>query len=167
MISQGRAVSSELGATDSGISLTAMDYTYIDDLVDPRVTETNALGKLTTYHYTTVAGVRKVTQVEGHASTHCEAGNQNTTYDTSGFKSSTTDWEGNQATYSYNTRGLETERIEAVGTPQQRKTVTQWHVSYRVPIQIHIFDQNNNPLKRTTNTYDTQGRRLNQTIESL
>ncbi len=163
---QGRAISSEKGSSGSGISLTTVDYTYMDDPTDPRVTVTNALGKQTTFHYTTVAGVRKVTQIEGHASTYCAAGNQNTTYDANGFKSSTTDWNGNQTTYSYNSRGLETERIEAVGTSAQRKTVTQWHTIFRLPTQIDVFDHNNTLIKRTTNTYDTQGRRLNQTIES-
>ena len=156
---QGRAIMNEhAGGADHGeISYNA----------DGTSTVTHALGMTETLRFTNVLGVAKVTAIEGDPCTSCAGQNKLTSYDTNGFLASRTDWEDNQTTFSYNTRGLEQQRIEALGTPQQRKTITQWHPTYRVPTQIDVLDKDNKPVKRTTNTYDPQGRRLNQMIESL
>jgi len=152
---QGRAISSEHAG---GVEHSTLDYTDIDDLSDPRVIVSNPLGKDTTYHVTTLFGVRKVTQVEGHASTNCVAANQNYTYDTNGNIKTVTDWENNLTEYAYNTRNLEISRFEAKGTPQQRRIQTGWHATYRVPTRIDVKDNNNNLIKRTRYGYDSLGR---------
>lgn len=63
--SLGRAISSE---HNGGAEKVAIDYTYLENATDPRSTATNVLGKQTTYHFTTVHGVRRVVRVEGHPS---------------------------------------------------------------------------------------------------
>jgi YD repeat-containing protein len=84
--------------------------------VDGSRTVTNALGKQSIYRFTTVQGSRRISAVEGQASANCLAANAAYTYDANGYPASTTDWKGNVTTYVYNSRGLETSRIEAYGT---------------------------------------------------
>ncbi len=146
--SKGLAISSEHA---NGAGAGSLDYTYLNDAVYPRVTVTNELGKQTTYHYTTIHGVRKVTQVEGHQSANCAAANQSYTYDANGFKDLVTDWEGNVTDYDHDARGLEVQRIEAKGTVQERVITTQWHPDFRLPTKI------TEPDRVIDFTYDAQG----------
>lgn len=148
---QGRAISSQHA---NGVESVTLDYTHIGDATDPRVTVTNELGKDTTYHYTTLHGVRKVTLVEGHASANCAAANQNYTYDANGFLDEVTDWEGHVTDYDHDGRGLEIQRVEAKGTPQERTITTQWHTEYRLPTKI------TEPDRVIDFTYDTSGQLL-------
>ena len=61
----------------------------------------------------------------------------NFAYDPSGNMASRTDWNGNITTFQYDLgRNLETLRGEAAGTPQERRTATEWHGSYRLPSRI-------------------------------
>lgn len=157
---QGRAISSEHA---NGVEHSALDYTHIDDASDPRVTVTNPLGKNTTYHFTTLFGVRKVTRVEGHATPSCVGANQNYTYDANGNRDTVTDWKGNVTNFDYDARNLEIERIEAQGTAEQRTIQTQWHPIFRVPTQIDIYDNTSTHIKRTTLDYDSAGRLIKRT----
>jgi len=150
--SQGRAISSEL---DGGVDKSTLDFSVAD-----QVTVTNPLGKDTTYHFTTLHGVKKVTQVEGHATASCAGANQNYTYDANGYMASKTDWQGNVTSYVHDARGLETSRTEASGTPEARTITTTWHSDFRLPTQI------TEPGKVITFTYDAQGRQLTQTVSS-
>ena len=73
---------------------------------DGTTTTTNALGKQTTYHYDSVDGILKVTDVEGHQSAHCAASVQTTTYDPdTGFADKITDWRGNETMLVHNDYG--------------------------------------------------------------
>lgn len=148
--SEGRAISSEHAFS---VEKETLDFSTPD-----QVTVTNPLGKQTTYHFTTLHGVKKVTQVEGHASNNCAAANQAYTYDANGYMASATDWEGNVTTYTHDARGLEVSRTEASGTPQERTITTEWHADFRLPTKI------TEPGKVTEFTYDTQGRLLSTSI---
>jgi YD repeat-containing protein len=86
---------------------------------DPRTTGTNPLGKQTTYHFTTLHGVGKVKQVEGHPSTNCAVANKEYTYDADGFFASKTDWQGNITSYTRNAKGQKFTRTEVVGTRRE------------------------------------------------
>ena len=147
--SEGRAISSEL---DGGIDKSTLDFSVAD-----QVTVTNPLGKDTTYHFETLHGVKKVTQVEGHATASCAGANQNYTYDANGYLASKTDWQGNVTTYVHDARGLETSRTEASGALQERTITTEWHTGFRLPTKITA------PGQVTDFVYDTQGRLTSQT----
>ena len=147
--SEGRAISSEL---DGGVDKSTLDFSVAD-----QVTVTNPLGKDTTYHFTTLHGVKKVTQVEGHATASCVGANQNYTYDANGYLASKTDWQGNVTTYVHDERGLETSRTEASGTVQSRTITTEWHSDFRLPTKITF------PGQVTDFVYDTQGRLISKT----
>ncbi len=127
---------------------------------DGTTTVTNPLGKQTTYHFTTIEGVKKVTQVEGHPTASCDGANKAYTYDANGFISSKTDWNGGTTTYSRDDRGLELSRTEAAGTPQERTITTEWHPDFRLPTKI------TEPNKITEYTYDAQGRQLSRSVQS-
>jgi YD repeat-containing protein len=150
---QGRATSSEHA---DGVDRGALVYHE-----DGSVTTTNPLGKDTTYHFETLHGVKKVTQVEGHATASCAGANQNYTYDANGYIESKTDWQGNVTTYSHDARGLEASRTEASGTPEERIITTDWHTDFRLPTKITA------PGQVTNFVYDTQGRLTSQTTSDV
>jgi len=151
--SEGRAISSEL---DGGVDKSSLDFSVAD-----QVTVTNPLGKDTTYHFETLHGVKKVTQVEGHATESCAGANQNYTYDANGYIESKTDWQGNVTTYVHNERGLETSRTEASGTDEARTITTDWHDDFRLPVKVTSSGQ------VTDFVYDDKGRLLSQTTHDV
>ncbi|MCP5005111.1 MAG: RHS repeat protein, partial [Planctomycetes bacterium] len=115
---------------------------------DGTTTETNALGKDTIYTFEVFDSVRKVTQVDGVATASCAAASNTKSYDTNGFLVSKTDWEGNTTTYVRNSKGQETSRTEAVGTAEERKITTEWHLTFNLPIKV------TNPIQTTHYSYD-------------
>ncbi len=152
---EGRAISSEYFG---GAEKVTVDYAYLNDPSDPRAVATNALGKQTTYHFTTIYGVRKVIQVEGHPSPNCAAANKNYTYDTNGFVASKTDWKGNTTTYVRNSKGQELSLTEATGTPQARTITTEWHPTFNLRTKV------TEPDRETTYIYDANGNMVGQQI---
>jgi YD repeat-containing protein len=148
--SKGRATSSEYAGGAGRISLTFND--------DGSTTETNALGKQTTYHFELFYGKYKAVRVEGHPTASCAGANKTYTYDGDGFMISRSDWNGITTTYTHDAQGRELSRTEAVWTPQERTVTTEWHPEYRLPVRI------NEPGKTTEFTYDAQGRELSRTV---
>ncbi len=149
--SQGRAVSSEHA---NGVDKTTLAYN-----ADGTTTVTSPLGKQTTYHFTTINGVRKVTHVEGHPTASCEGANKSYSYDANGNIISKTDWNGVTTTYTYDMdRNLELSRTEAVGTPQERTITTEWHADFRLPTKI------TEPGRAIEYTYDAQGHELSRSV---
>ncbi|MCC6489356.1 MAG: RHS repeat protein [Candidatus Hydrogenedentes bacterium] len=147
---QGRAnSSSHAGGVD--------DYTLTYN-ADGTITETNPLGKQTIYTYEVINGLRKITKVDGVASAHCPAANKAYTYTADGYLQKTTDWKGNVTTYAYDGNGLETSRVEAVGTPEERTIATTWDVALRLPDVITEAG------KTTDYTYDSFGRMTAVTV---
>ncbi|WP_354622600.1 hypothetical protein [Psychromonas sp. MME2] len=116
-----------------------------------KTTVTNPLGKQTIYNYNMIAGAKRLETVEGVATASCLGANQNYAYYPDGQLKSKTDWKGIKTEFVYNDRGLETQRIEAVGTPEQRVVTTTWHVTFNLPKTVTIGDQ------KTTYSYDGNG----------
>ena len=114
---QGRGILSE----HAGQERTELVYN-----TDGSTTVTNPLGKQTTYHFAEIEGLKRVTQVEGHASANCLAANKDYSYYANGLLETRTDWQGVTTRFEYNERGLKTRRIEAEGTPQERITSWTW-----------------------------------------
>ncbi len=150
---QGRAIANELANGTDRVTLVFND--------DSSTTVTNSLGKRTTYHYSPISGVRKITHNEGHPSANCAAANKNYTYYPSGLLQTKTDWQGSTTSYQYNTRNLESSRTEAVGTPQERTITTEWHPTFNLRTKI------TEPGKETIFTYDAQGRLTAQSVNDL
>lgn len=149
--SEGRVTSSEhAGSVD--------DYTMSYDPDNNQVTVTNALGKQTAYSYIVINGIRRITTVDGIASTHCPAAGRENTYTADGYVETSTDWEGNVTEYAYNDRGLETSRTEAVDEAEERTITTTWETNFRLPNVI------TEPGKTTDYDYDTYGRMTSKTV---
>jgi len=134
------------------------DRTLLAYHEDGSTTVTNPLGKDTTYHFDTIHGVRRVTQVEGHPTPSCEGANRQYGYTDEGWLASATDWNGNTTDYEYNDRGLETARIEAVGADEERAVTTVWHAGFPLPVRIV------EPGRVTEKTYDDRGRITSRTV---
>lgn len=145
---EGRAISS--------VHADGADNTQVAYNGDGTVTVTNALGKLTTYHFATISGVLKVVQVTGHPTANCVGANRSYTYDPSGFLASKTDWNGVVTAYQHDSQGREVSRTEAAGTPTARTITTEWHSQWRVPTMI------TEPGKVITFSYDANGQLLSR-----
>lgn len=146
-------------------------------------------------HYTfqTILNVQKLTGISQPAGTGSVAATRTQSYDANGNIASRTDFNGNLSCYAYDlTRNLETTRIEGLApgascpanlstyTPVpnsiERKIVSQWHASYRLPTQIDqagqrlnlTYDAAGNLLTKTvTDTASQQSRTLTYTYNSL
>jgi len=119
---------------------------------DGSTTVTNALGKQTTYHFTEIEGLKRVTRVEGHATEHCVGANKAYSYYDSGLLKTKTDWRGNTTRYEYNPRGLITRTVEADGTAQVRTIEQSWHPS------LPLLEQRTDDAQTTHFSYGTNYR---------
>lgn len=146
----GRAVSSEhAGSTDRVTLNYQAGYTEITD----------ASGGIRQYNIG-LAGQRPVvTSITGDKCLDCPSNSvKSRTYDSNGYLDEVTDWNGNITDYDHDARGLETQRIEAKGTPQQRIITTSWHANLRLPTQIV------EPERITNFTYTTTGALLSKQV---
>lgn len=149
--SSGKATSS---AHAGGVESTSMTFGSGSTLI------TNANGASWSYAFSKASGVNRLTSVTRNC-TGCQQATRTRTYDANGYADLVTDFNGNVTDYDYDSRGLETRRIEAKGTALEREITTQWHTTFRVPTQI------DEPGRRTTYTYDGQGNRLSKTVTDL
>jgi len=147
----GRAVLSEHAGGKERVEL---EYN-----TDGTTTLTMANGATRTYTFGTEQGRRKVTSLSGSVCSTCAGGEiKDRSYDTDGFLSEVTDWEGNVTKFQRNARGLTESRTEAYGTADQRLTTTLWHANFRLPTQA------TSPKNVTTFTHDVDGNILTATI---
>lgn len=117
------------------------------------------VNRVNTYEYQTIQRVQRLTAITGDLCPSC--GPKASQYDTNGYLSQITDWNNNVTTYlrqDATRRDLETQRIEAFGTPQARTITTTWHSTFRLPTLI------TEPGRTTAMTYDTVGNVLTRTI---
>ncbi|WAB94752.1 MULTISPECIES: DUF6531 domain-containing protein [Pseudomonas] len=149
---QGRAISSEHA---NGAEKIVLAYNQ-----DGSTTVTNEYGKKATYRFQVIHGIRKLVAVEGEPSPNCPASNSTFAYDERGLLTRRTDNNGNVTLYEYNERGLETSRREALGTPQERTILTQWHPRFYLPSQVE------EPGRTIRYQYDEQGRQISQSFST-
>jgi len=99
--------------------------TYAPDLV---IETTNPHGKKTEYTYQTIAGLKRLTRVDGISHGSCAASNSVYTYDAIGHIDTVTDEEGIVTDYDYNDFGL----VESI-TRDGRTVTYQWDPIYNLP----------------------------------
>jgi YD repeat-containing protein len=126
----GRAILSEHAG---GADRTSVSYTGLSSSV------TDALGQSRTFNFSVLNGVGLNTAVTGSDCPACGPASQ--TYDTRGFRASSTDWNGNRTNFVHDARGLETQRLEGLtrtggATSATRTITTEWHAQYRLPMRI-------------------------------
>jgi RHS repeat-associated protein len=141
---------------------------------DGSVKTTDALGATRTFSFTQVGDINQVTSISGSQCPTCQEPAA-TTYDTAGWVSSRTDYNGNVTCYANDpTRGLELVRVEgfapgsicptnlaaytpASGTPQ-RVVSTTWSANYRLPTLI------TEATRSTAFAYDSSGNLRTKTV---
>jgi YD repeat-containing protein len=137
----GRAVLSEHadGAIHTAVSYAGGNAVVVD-----------AFNQARTYNFSVQKGLSLNTAIAGPACPSC--GPASRTYDANGFPASSVDWNGNRTNYTYDARGLEIKRVEALtsggaATSVTRTITTEWHPTYRLPTRIA------EPFRLTTFTY--------------
>lgn len=116
------------------------------------------LGKSVTYTTDIIAGQRRYTGSSSQCMS-CGGEYESATFDSYGNFESTTDFNGVETRYEHDVaRTLETSRTEAYGTANERTIETEWHSTFRLPVEI------DEPGRETTFTYDSNGNVLTQTV---
>ena len=127
-------------------------------------TSTNPLGKVFTYHFVNNnwfpgVAIRRITQVDGAASTNTPASSEYYNYNFIGQMVGKTDWAGNITWYAYDSRGNITRILEGAYSPQIRLTTITYNATWNVPALI------TQPGGRTTAyAYDAYGRLTSVTV---
>ena len=161
----GRGLASQFGM---GASLTMVAYNDTDG----SRTVTHALGQQEVYHFATLQGVPKVTEINRSATVATAAATKTSSYDANGYLASESDWNGNTTNYVNDASGRMTVMTEAFGTPDERPTTISYFQNYHLPARIVAsnltstfgYDANANLLTKmltdtttTTNPYSTTG----------
>ncbi|HWR77546.1 MAG TPA: DUF6531 domain-containing protein [Thiobacillus sp.] len=131
-------------------------------------TVTDPLGTARTHSFTTILGVVKSTGQSQPGGSGCGPASSATTYDANGNVASRADFNGIKTCYAWDlTRNLETARVEGLASGTacpgnlasyipaantvERKTLTQWHPSFRLPVSITEAG------RETSTVYDSRG----------
>lgn len=128
----------------------------IDYQANGNVRVKNPLNKYTTYHFETIQGMRRLTEIEGEATALCAAASKLMDYDANGWLVSKTDWEGNETSYTRDpTTGLVLTKTEG---EERTTTYTYWPGTRQLKsVQV------NGTNKLTEYEYDN-GRRSKVTV---
>ena len=138
----------------------AVPYSFTYNAGGTGATITDPTGTATQWTFASSGGVFRLAS---HSQPCIDCENLSAaSYDAQGNPLSLTDFNGNQTLKMFDSvRNLETWRTEAAGSLQARVITTQWHPTYRLPVQI------DEPGRRTTFDYDAQGNLLTRTITDL
>jgi YD repeat-containing protein len=172
---QGRATSSQLGEGANKVAIVygAWASTFNNQLI-------SSVGSAASPQTTTVMLTNTISSNDRARITNISAicadcsGPKSSTYDANGNTTSKTDWNTNVSCYSYDlSRNLEIARLEGstssclslLGSATTlsgvaRKTSTQWHPTFRLPVAIA------EAKKRTNFTYDENGNLLVKTEQA-
>lgn len=148
---QGRAISSEHAG---GVEKTSLNFNS-----DGSTTVTNALGKKTTYSFTDILGVRRVSKVTGEPTASCVGAYQSYTYTPQGQVETKTDWNGNVTRFTYDFFGRELTKTLAYGTAEAKAIQTCWHETLNQPSRII------EPTKITLFDYTATGQLKSQIVK--
>jgi RHS repeat-associated protein len=124
------------------------------------VTETNPLGRQTTYQFAN----GKIQSVTGLASTYAPSSYKSHTYDANGFDDQVADFNGNITNYDYAASGQLQQKVEAAGTSAARTTTYQWDPNLTLNRLTKVTVVG---LSEISYGYDTMARLASVTIKNL
>lgn len=127
-------------------------HNYLLSYNGDQTTITDPTGSARTVGYQDILGRKRLTHQSQPAGSGCAAASSAVTYDANANKTSADDFDGHRSCYvNHSTRNLETRRIEGLGSTTDcsgvtgdnavipagsRKTSTQWHPDWRLPIKV-------------------------------
>lgn len=112
------------------------------------VTETNPLGRKTTYAYEDGNQV----SVTGDTSPRCPASYKERSFDPNGYPNLESDFADNLTDYDYSPGGFLLKRVEAVGTSAERTTLYEWDMAANRPLKQTVVGDH-----ETSFTYEGRG----------
>ncbi len=117
-----------------------------------QTTFTNSLGRKYTYSYTVIDGVKRISAINGIASSLCPKIDSIYQYNDKGLLVVKTDGKGTKTTYEYNDKGQETSRTLAAGTSEAITIKTTWDDRFFNKPKTEAY-----PNKTLSYTYDNDG----------
>lgn len=131
---------------------------------DGSATITDSLGQVRDYNFAASQSVARLTALDAPCD-GCANAAASRTYDANGYPSSATDFEGNVTQTTYNTQGLLIQRVEGATdtTGNKRMVQTDWHATFRQPIEHRTYDASSSLVAKETFTYNSRGQVLTQT----
>ena len=124
---------------------------------------TDALGTVRTYQFEDVYGNPKMIHVDEPCVSGCSNPRASElAYDANGFVKSATDFNGHTTIYSRNSRGLETARTEAAGSPVARTVTTTYDPTWRVATLV--TEPTSSGTRTTTYAPDDRGNVLRKDV---
>jgi len=121
---------------------------------------TKALGETETVTNTAILGVVLPTQIVSSCASGCPTRTETYGYDANGRMNRFSDSNGNITAYTFDSAGLETQRVEAQGTPVQRTVNTTWNDALRSPLERTVLDVNGNLTAKTDWVYSVRGQTI-------
>ena len=115
---------------------------------DGTSTVTDSKGEVSRYAFQTIHEMVRPTQIDKQG---CNCGASSYVLDARGRIASQTDENGVTTRFEYNDRNLQTLRVEASGTAQERRVATEWHSAFRLPTKV------TEPGRVTDMAYDARG----------
>lgn len=146
-----RGLSSQLGA---GANLTQVAYNG-----DGTTTVTNAFGVNDTYSFDNSYAIPKASEISRAATSTTAAATESFGYDSNGYLSSVTDWDGNQTTYVNDMHGDPLTINEAVGSAVARTTTILYDGTF-----VHLPDTITTPSVTIGYAYDPHGNPKTKTL---
>lgn len=150
--SQGRATSSVFTGN--------VGATHVAYNPDGSSSVTYPLGHVTNFGVTMVGGLARSGTVDQPCGPDCQQPWKSRTYDANGYPASYTDFNNVTTTVTYDSFGLLEQQIDAVGTTNQRVTVTTWDSVLRNPLTRKVSDANGVVLSQQGWAYNVRGQAL-------
>ena len=141
----------------NGIGQTSFSYATNNGTAVETVTD--ALGKTETTNTQYLFGTAFPTTVTRSCS-GCTSVNRQYTYDSNGYLTSSTDFNGNDTKTTYDASGLLDQQIDASGTTSQRTTNFTWNAAFRAPLTRVVLDASGNTVGNTRWVYNSNGQSL-------
>jgi RHS repeat-associated protein len=133
-----------------------IDRTALAYNTDGTTTVTDGLGQARAFTFQVQYQVARYTDLDTPCD-YCGSPFTSRSYDTNGYPSGGTDFRGTQTGFTYNARGLETQRDEAKTQAEERIINTIWSSSFRVATRRTVANHGGTTEKRTDWVYNTRG----------
>lgn len=127
-------------------------------VVKIKTTETNPLGRRTTYAFED----GKQISVTGDVSPSCAATYKERTYDANGYPDHVSDFADNLTDFDYSPQGYLLKQVEAAGSSAQRTTTFEWDTAENRLLKATVIGE-----RETTYTYEGRGNVASVTVRNL